>query len=969
MVISELLALNEKTLVDGDGDSPDWIEIQSLAEEPLSLDGWFLTDDPEEPRKWRFPAVMLAPDEFLLVFASGKDRTAPDAGLHTNFKLSAKGEYLALVQPDGETVAHRYSEFPAQRVDVSYGVDRDGELAFFVAPSPGRTNSEGLRGVLAQPTCEPSRGFYEAPFRVELMAGPSGGELFYTLDGSTPSREHGRAYRGPIAVETTTVLRARAFKEGFLTGPTATHTYVFVRDVAKQGNTPPGYPSTWTAKKGPLPADYEMDPEIAAHPSYAAVLDDSLLAVPTISLVTEIGNLFDPERGIYQHTKMHGMEWERPVSVEWLDPDGREGFQTDAGIRIQGGSSRTPRKSPKHSFRLAFRKIYGPARLRFPIFQDGRAVEEFDTLILRAEFNQSWIHHNSGMGNQRARGQFVRDQWMKDSQRAMGHPSPHATYAHLYVNGLYWGLYSPNERANAEFGAAYEGGDADEYDATNSGNLIDGSLKAYDAVFRLAEGATEENSVYQALREWVDIDSFIDYMILNQYAGNRDRDSHNWYSIHRRDGGGLQYISWDAESIFIRKDDNRLSLDEARAPSGLFRRLMRNRQFARRFADRAHRHLTGDGLLTPERVKERWERRARQVFDAVVAESARWGDYRRDVDPRGEPPELLERDVQWVEERRRVLEEVVPERTALVLEQYRKQGYYPSVEAPRLSQYGGTIPADFEVLVSAPRGQVYYTLDGTDPLGADGRSSAAALQIDAAGARVRLRATTHVRARAVFDEEWSALTEALFSRSAGLRVSEVMFHSSNRSPHPAAGNSATGNSATGNSAAPTSAAPNPERDSQAEDHKVDFLELTNVSGHTLDLAGVRVAGAVEFTFAPEGQPRLEPGGVLVLVDDITAFEKRYGASTARVVGEYDGRLSNSGETLTIFGAGGETILRFAYKDHWYPVTDGRGASLVVVDPKADPAAWSLREMWRPSQVSGGSPGRVEGPNRARPERS
>ena len=150
--------------------------------------------------------------------------------------------------------------------------------------------------------------------------------------------------------------------DGFLPTNIDTHTYIFVDDVIAQGNSHPGYPTTWKGDNGSgsETADYEMDPEITASQEYAGMIDDALLAVPTISLVTEKENLFDPGTGIYQNPQQHGGAWERPVSFEIIHPGGeQDGIQVDAGIRIQGGHTRLPSKNPKHSFRVSFTREYG----------------------------------------------------------------------------------------------------------------------------------------------------------------------------------------------------------------------------------------------------------------------------------------------------------------------------------------------------------------------------------------------------------------------------------------------------------------------------------------------------------------------------------------------------------------------------------------------------------------------------------
>jgi hypothetical protein len=121
--ISEFLALNDHGLDDEDRDESDWIEIHNAGPHPASLEGWYLTDTHNNLTKWRFPAVTLEPDAYLVVFASGKDRRDPAGELHTNFKLSGAGEYLGLVRPDGVTVVSEYApSYPIQAPDVSYGL-------------------------------------------------------------------------------------------------------------------------------------------------------------------------------------------------------------------------------------------------------------------------------------------------------------------------------------------------------------------------------------------------------------------------------------------------------------------------------------------------------------------------------------------------------------------------------------------------------------------------------------------------------------------------------------------------------------------------------------------------------------------------------------------------------------------------------------------------------------------------------
>jgi len=144
--ITEFMASNYTTLLDEDGMSSDWIEIYNPLEQSISLAGWYLTDNSNDLKKWQFPDVQIDAGDYLIVFASGRNRAIADSELHTNFVLDIKGEYLALVRSDGITIEHEYTDVPIQFEDVSYGLAVGiGEIApgehYFVSPTPDAVNS------------------------------------------------------------------------------------------------------------------------------------------------------------------------------------------------------------------------------------------------------------------------------------------------------------------------------------------------------------------------------------------------------------------------------------------------------------------------------------------------------------------------------------------------------------------------------------------------------------------------------------------------------------------------------------------------------------------------------------------------------------------------------------------------------------------------------------------------------------
>lgn len=142
VVINELMADNKITLQGPDGSYTDWIELFNKGESPMDLSGMYLTDDISNP-KWQFPAgTIIKPHGYLLVWADGN----PGAGLlHTDFKLRANGEMVALLARDGTVID--FITFGKQIRDVSYGRMPDGSQnwSYLATPTPGKANRENAR--------------------------------------------------------------------------------------------------------------------------------------------------------------------------------------------------------------------------------------------------------------------------------------------------------------------------------------------------------------------------------------------------------------------------------------------------------------------------------------------------------------------------------------------------------------------------------------------------------------------------------------------------------------------------------------------------------------------------------------------------------------------------------------------------------------------------------------------------------
>ncbi len=210
--ISEFLTAGNETDEDEDGDTPDWIEICNPTGAPVGLAGHFLTDDPLQLTKWRFPDVTVAAGDYLVVFASGKDRLGTP--LHTNFALTSAGEYLALVAPDGITILHQYApSYPPQEPGYSYGIDGNSPAAgeaYFAAPTPGSPNGQGIAAPLAPPGFSVKCATFTDSIRVALRTVFPGGIIRYTTNGTVPTGASTQ-YTRALTIRDTTRLRARVF--------------------------------------------------------------------------------------------------------------------------------------------------------------------------------------------------------------------------------------------------------------------------------------------------------------------------------------------------------------------------------------------------------------------------------------------------------------------------------------------------------------------------------------------------------------------------------------------------------------------------------------------------------------------------------------------------------------------------------------------------------------------------------------
>ncbi len=777
------------------------------------------------------------------------------------------------------------------------------------------------------------RGFYETPVLLALSSATPGAEIYFTTDGSEPSAANGVRYGEPLRIQTTTVVRAVAVVPSGVASPISTHTYLFIDQVLRQPRSIPGWPeATYDAgflEPPELPTmryfnarhDYEMDPAIVGDASTRDDLLRGLREIPTLSLVM-------PKAAFWEvNDAPRGSDLEHGVSVEALYPDG-------TSEQTQGGLVGHSHARLKRSFRLAFRARYGDARFNSRIVASGpldgeTAANSYDVLVLRAGNNRSWAHiFNDG------RAAYTRDQWYRSTQIAMEGFGTRGTFVHLYINGLYWGLYNVAERPDTQFTSDYLGGEPEDWFAYASYSNVSGDPKWFNEIWQVLNRQDLSDPVwYESFTEHLDVANFSDYLILTWYMGMTDWPQKNFWGGNRNwpKPRPFLHFAWDGEWSFdVTHGSNNGGWVHpwfTRSYTGTtdyipntWRAARGSREFMTLFSDRVYKHLSEGGALSDASSRARWNQLNRFIRNAVVAESARWGDA---METNGKRTRT--RALDWEPEVRRV-DAIMDGNAERLKAALRAEGYYPPFDPPEFDRPGGIVPAGTPILLTAPEGALIYTTDGTDPRSMGGDISRTARRSEGS-AEVAVTTGLTIKARVRQDSVWSALTERTYYTEQNLSelvINEVHYH--------------------------------PLEPTAVDEGLLEFVELTNRGSSRLELGGLTLSSGADYTFPVAAF--VEPGGFIVLARDKSAFRSRYGFEPD---GEFGGRLANEGELLLLSDPAGGIVDSVLYDDRlpWPEESDGMGPSLELRDPGEDNAV-SLH--WKASRHPGGSPGRFNADN-------
>ncbi|MFT5821719.1 MAG: hypothetical protein ACI8ZM_002973, partial [Crocinitomix sp.] len=511
IVINEFVSNNTNGIIDKGGEYHDWIELYNPGKKRVNLMGYGLSNDPKDPFKYTFPKTIIKSGCHLFLFASNKEANV-NGEIHLNFKIDKNGEHLLLTAPNGAQLDQVNAI--ALVKNSSYGRSMDGHTSFerFFSPTPASSNNK-VSGIIFSS----EQGFYMESFKLDLDS-KIGHEIRYTLDGSTPG-SNSPIYDQSFSIEATesdsnsigyintsplkkvitgnyftgTVIRAATFNNGLITSEVYTKSY-FISPLGR----------------------------------------DRYANIDVVSLVTDNGNLFDKDTGIYvegdsvkyasktANFYKRGKVWERSAHVTFFDMEGNVGFEQNLGIRLHGGKGR---RNPQKSIRLCANKKYGAPAINYPLF-DMREHTVFKTVVLR----------NSQSGWERS---IVKDECTAEICKNLNVDVLAARPTIVFINGDFWGIHAIREYFDADYIAANH--DVKKADVNIVLNGY-GNLQKTDKNWGLLEGngathvymyryikthslAIFEN--YEFVSKYLNFESIIDYYCIEIFFNNRDWPTNN----------------------------------------------------------------------------------------------------------------------------------------------------------------------------------------------------------------------------------------------------------------------------------------------------------------------------------------------------------------------------------------------------------------------------------------------------------
>lgn len=588
----------------------DWVEIYNSTGSAVSLAGYGISNNPKNPAKWVFPDISIEPGEYLLLYATGSADKAQKKNLKLNFCISSTGEALFFFDPNGKLI----DKLSAGRMKSgqSYGRDGSDNRFYYAEPTPGAQNGKGYEGITQLPAFSVTPGIYDNAVTVAITAG-EGETIRYTTDCTTPNASS-EVYSGELSISKNSVIRAAAFRDGYLSGDVATATYLFRSDGVNHALpvvtlvTDPD--NLWNSKTGIYATGDQFDPDAA---SYADTLQSATYYQAKFATEEQVDTI-----------------WEKPAAFSLFDDNGKQVFTQNVGIRIAGSFGRG---RAQKGFNVIARKEYGKGSMEYPFFEN-RPYTEYKAVVLRA-------------GAQDQNRSKIRDELASGLLEGTDINILYQAYRPtvLYLNGEYWGVYFMKEKRNRFFVAQHENTE-NNVDLAIGKGFKQRSYGDNSDWVSLYEYATSHDlssaEAYNYVAERMDVDSFRDYMIAEIYNGNTDTYNFQYYRLK---GGKWKFIFYDFCWGFQSPGHETLAFRMGKTPADvcsakLFAAMLQNKgwrdSFCRRFAELLNTAFAPErvsalieelyGYVEPEIKRER-EKFNKDTFMGVKQPNTNLGTY------------------------------------------------------------------------------------------------------------------------------------------------------------------------------------------------------------------------------------------------------------------------------------------------------------------------------------------------------
>lgn len=588
----------------------DWVELHNSTGSAVSLAGYGISNNPKNPAKWVFPDISIEPGEYLLLYATGSADKAQKKNLKLNFCISSTGEALFFFDPNGKLIDKLSAG--RMRSGQSYGRDGSDNRFYYAEPTPGAQNGKGYEGITQLPAFSVTPGIYDNAVTVAITAG-EGETIRYTTDCTTPNASS-EVYSGELSISKNSVIRAAAFRDGYLSGDVATATYLFRSDGVNHALpvvtlvTDPD--NLWNSKTGIYATGDQFDPDAA---SYADTLKSATYYQAKFATEEQVDTI-----------------WEKPAAFSLFDDNGKQVFTQNVGIRIAGSFGRG---RAQKGFNVIARKEYGKGSMEYPFFEN-RPYKEYKAVVLRA-------------GAQDQNRSKIRDELASGLLEGTDINILYQAYRPtvLYLNGEYWGVYFMKEKRNRFFVAQHENTENNVDMAIGKGfkQRTYGDNSDWVSLYEYATSHDLSSAdAYNYVAERMDVDSFRDYMIAEIYNGNTDTYNFQYYRLK---GGKWKFIFYDFCWGFQSPGHETLAFRMGKTPSDvcsakLFAAMLQNKgwrdSFCRRFAELLNTAFAPErvsalieelyGYVEPEIKRER-EKFNKDTFMGVKQPNTNLGTY------------------------------------------------------------------------------------------------------------------------------------------------------------------------------------------------------------------------------------------------------------------------------------------------------------------------------------------------------